>query len=120
MDSNEAEDQESLGELQRSWHNLGHALKAAEHLWEHLNGVYDAKCDALGENTMCAGASFGLVCAPNPPKLICSAVKITVKFILYLILVGVTVSYQAVDDIYDIATLGEHLCCLMSHISITY
>ena len=88
-------------------------------MWEHLNGLYDAKCDAMGENTVCAGASLGLVCAPNPPKLICASIKIIIKVVLYLVLVGVTIAYHAVNDVYD-RTLGEHICCLMSHISITY
>ena len=35
------------------------------------------------------------------------------------VLVGVTIAYQAVDRVYDIATLGEHLYCSMYHVSIT-
>eukprot|EP00956_Cyclotella_meneghiniana_P014940 scaffold22644_cov44-Cyclotella_meneghiniana.AAC.4 len=81
LDSNEAEDQESLVKLQRHWHNLGHTLKTAEFFYEKIINMLDGQCDMIIE-AICVPVVMG-----NG---------------------GITIAYQAVDDIYDIATLGPN------------
>ena len=63
---------------------------------------------------MCVGASVGLVCTPNPPAIVCSAVNLIFKGVLYILLKATMVAYQVLDHNFEKATLGEnHLYCLM-------
>ena len=118
LDSNAASNQESLLNLQRHWLNLGHALTGAEQVYEFTDSFSDDVCTTMPENP-CIGASLSIFCLPNPAYFACRIIKLTTKAIAFGVLVGVTIAYQAVDRVYDIATLGEHLCCSMNHISIT-
>ena len=114
LDSAEAVNQEDLEELQRHRLNLGHALTAAEHLNEFTKDIKDDVCEFWGDNPFCIGASLAIACFPNPPRIICDTVTMLFKLLAYPIFVGVTIAYQAVDDIFEIATLGE-LYCLVFH-----
>ena len=107
LDSAEAGNQEHLGELQRHWLNLGHTLTVAEHLSDFSSDMEDDVCENMGDNPLCLGASLGLLCIPNPPRIACNIASLVNLIISYAILIGVTIAYQAVDDIFEIATLGE-------------
>ena len=106
LDSDEAENQEHLGELERDQQNLGHALVAAEHVWEYANDYSNTMCDGLGANPYCAGASWGLACFPNPARIVCGIANMLGKSLSYAILAAVTIASQAVDNALE--TLGEH------------
>ena len=116
LDSAEAGNQEHLGDLQRHRLNLGHTLTHAENLNEFTKDIKDDVCEFWGDNPFCIGASLAIACFPNPPRIICNTVAMLLKLLAYPIFVGVTIAYQAVDDIFEIATLGERYC-LKSHIS---
>ena len=118
LDSNEAEDQESLVKLHDHWANLGHALTGVEQVYEFTDSFSDDVCKTMPENP-CIGASLSIFCLPNPAYFACRIIKLTTKAVAFAVLVAVTIAHQAVDRVYDIATLGEHLCCSMNHISIT-
>ena len=107
LDNANAKNQEPLADLERTWLNLGHTVMTAEHFYDFATGQMDSNCDALGEHTQCVGASVGLVCAPNPPKIICSVVRVVLENILFAVLVGVTIAYHVVDDTYTIGTMSD-------------
>ena len=113
-DNAEAENQERLGEMQRDWLNLGHALTAAEHLWDLVFSIGQETCDTMGDYIMCIGGSLALACVPNVARIVCNIVKLVGIGISYSLLISVTIAHQAVDDIFEIATLGE-LYCLVFH-----
>ena len=98
---------------------MGYALTAAEHLWEFASDYGDSMCDNTGPHVLCLGVSLLLACAPNPAAIVCGIANILGKMVSYGILFAVTLAYESIDHIYEIATLGEHSCCLMSHISLT-
>ena len=106
-DDGSAENQDDLISLEDTQLALNHILKAAEHLWEFTSDLMDSQCEAMGENTMCIGASLGLVCAPNPPKIICSTVKVVIKWILYSVLLAATIAFQAIDHIFAKASMSR-------------
>ena len=118
LDDGEAENQEHLGDLERDLLNLGHTLTVAEHLYEFSGNMEEYICGFFGDNPYCVGASFAILCVPNPPRIACDTVALASRIISNVILVGVTIAYQAVEDIFEIATLGEpyllscvpHLC----------
>ncbi len=104
-DGGDAIDQEHLVDLQRDWLNAGHWLVAAEHIWDMTLEALDSTCDGLGPENICAGP----VCAPNPAPIVCRGMaKPVFVVIAYLLLVGATIAYQVIDDIYTLATLGEN------------
>ena len=107
VDDDQAANQENLVELQRTWLNLGHALTAAEHLHDFVDDLEDDLCEIMGDNPYCIGASFAIACFPNPLRIACDIFSMVAGTISYAILVGVTIAYQAVSDIYEIATMSD-------------
>ena len=114
LDSAEASDQESLLAMQEMWQNLWHLLVASEHIYEFTDGMKKNLCDSIPDNP-CIGASLGLVCFPNPLYYVCKITSITINGIAYAILVAATIAFEVVDRDWEIATLGEHSCCLTSN-----
>jgi len=96
LDSAEAIDRESLVRLQRHRLNLGHALVGAEHFWDF---VLVDKCNVLGE--------FYIGMFPNPMRFACEFAHKLKGILTYIVLVAVTIAYQAVDDTYEIATMSD-------------
>ena len=113
LDTDQAANQEHLGGLQYHWLNLGHALTAAEHLWEYASNYGDEMCNNLGGPTECLGAGIALACLVNPARIVCGTANMLGKGISYALLLAATIAYHAYDDIFEIATLGE--LYLMSH-----
>ena len=119
LDSDEAENQEKLVKLSSHRLNLGHTLKAAEFFYESIINMLDGQCDMIIE-AICIPVIMGNGgCITLPAKTVCGGVITALKILAYIVLLSITIAYQAVDQAYDIASLGEYLCCLMSHISIT-
>ena len=119
LDSAEASDQESLIAMQKSWLNLGHFLVAAEHNYEFVNQVQDALLNIFGDSEKCVGASWLIACMPSAVYYIFAMGSLVIKALAYAFLLAATIAYQVVDHDYDNKSLGEYLCSLMSHISIT-
>ena len=120
MDSKKAAYQEKVAKLSRHWLNLGHTLKAAEFFYESIINMLDGQCDMIIE-AICIPVIMGNGgCITLPAKTICGGVITALKILAYIVLLSVTIAYQVVDHDYDNKSLGEYLCCLMSHISITY
>ena len=94
--------------MQQTWLDLGHALTAAEHLWDLAT---QDECPAFGPFNIVGGASLGIFSIPNVGRYICEVVKIVGRAIIYALLFAATIAYHVVDEDYDIATLGEHDDC---------
>eukprot|EP00956_Cyclotella_meneghiniana_P044135 scaffold302880_cov113-Cyclotella_meneghiniana.AAC.1 len=109
FDDNEgAENQESVENLSTHLLNLGHALAGAEQLYEFTDNMNDALCRGLGGSTECVGVGISVACFVNFAYYICEKLNMSIKGIAYAVLVTVTFAYQAVDQAYDIASLGAN------------
>jgi len=68
----------------------------------------DALCRNLGDSTKCVGVGISVACFVNFAYYICEKLNMSIKGIAYAVLVTVTFAYQAVDQAYDIASLGAN------------
>ena len=93
--------------MQQTWLDLGHALTAAEHIYDFTEEFGEGVCELLGDYFPCNGAGVGIICIPNGPKFICKHAKLLLMSIGFAVLTAATIAYQVVDGDYEIATLGE-------------
>ena len=107
LDAGKAVNQEHLGGLQRLWLNLGHTLTHAENLFSVVTEHSEEVCETFGDNPFCLGVMPFMACSPNPARITCNGLRLAALIVSFGYLAGVTIAYQAVSDIYEIATLGE-------------
>eukprot|EP00956_Cyclotella_meneghiniana_P003490 scaffold4251_cov37-Cyclotella_meneghiniana.AAC.5 len=107
-DTDQAENQDSLIALDLAHLKLSQALQAAEHVWDLTTNELDDVCDDTGESQICAGASLGIACFPNVPRLICSVSRKIGKKFAYYILVYTTIAFQAIDNEMAMATIDPN------------
>ena len=119
LDIKKAVNQESLVKLSRHSLNLGHTLEGAELTYDIATKVFEAKCNLPPKQLCAPSPPLGTFCVPNPFYHACTAGYSIFLWFSYAILIAVKIAHQAVDQAYDLASLGDHMCCLMSHISIT-
>lgn len=97
FDTGSPNHQNALNSQQITWLNLGHALTAAEHLWDWTTFLSGEMCEAIPDLPLCA---------PNPVKTVCHVSTIVKITIAYAVLFSVTVAYEVVDRLFEQATLG--------------
>ena len=102
-----AQDQESLGSLQRTWLNLQHTLAGAERLFDFVSSLDDKTAGTMPENP-CAGVGLALACIPNTLFYVAKVLNVFRFSISYVVLLGATIGFQVADDEFEIATLGAH------------
>ena len=121
LDTAEAKDQGDLEKLQRHWLNLGHTLTHAENLYGFVIDHSEEVCSTFGDDPYCFGVGWAIACVPNPLRIACNVFRLAAMIVSFAILAGVTVAYQAVSDIYEIATLGElHLLSFAPHANMNF
>ena len=117
-----AEEQGSVSDLERTWLNVGHILKAAEILFEFVGSLEDKIADAIPDNP-CVGASFAIVCVPNPAFYVAKIINIVMYGISFALLTAANIAFQVVDDQFTMDTVGEYqfllVCCHFNDCSIS-
>lgn len=93
---------DSLNDLQLEWLGWGHALKAAEHLYDMLGDVSANTCKTIPESIPIPFSSI-----PNPLYLGCQIFRMGGVAVSYGILLAATIAYEVFDHKFVLATLGE-------------
>ena len=87
---------------QKVWLDLQDAVFAFQSLVDRLPEVTFSVCDAM-PGQLCAFA-----CVTNPVKPVCYIVAIVTFILEHIILLGLQIAFQAVNQDYEIQTLGPN------------
>ena len=86
---------------------LQHVLAGTEHVFDFMGALDDKISDTTPESP-CIGVGLALGCTTNFVKFVKNVMNSVAYVVSYAILTATTISFQVVDDVFEIATLGAH------------
>jgi len=103
-DDGKAEDQTPVDNVASNLVAFRKSLSEAELIFQFVVTKTKALCDVLPENP-CVGASFAIVCLPNPAYYVCRVATILTDVIASSVLEGVNLAFSVLESTVEAGTL---------------